>query len=469
MKKKTPPPDLSKLSHEEKDSMILTLLERLDALEARMGKNSHNSSKPPSSDGLAKKTSSLRGKSDKKVGGQKGHKGTTLSQAQHVDETVNHPLPTHCLRCQQPLPDDGAQVLEKRQVFDIPITSCRVTEHRVLECICQSGQSHTSQFPVNVTQTAQYGPNLRALGVQLTQGQLLPFARAAQLIHDLYGVAVSPGTLVLWVAQASAALSEKANWIASQLGTEPLLHADESGVRGDGKLHWLHVVATSDYTWYAIHQKRGMDAIKEQAILPRHKGVLIHDCWQPYWQLECQHALCNAHLLRELTYVKELTKQAWPKKMIDFLLNANKLCEAAREKQFAFKPDDVAAFSTLYEEILREGEALHPAATKTGEKRGRVKQSVAFNLLSRLRQYSKAVLLFISDPTVPFTNNLGERAIRMPKVKQKISGCFRTIDGAYNFTVIRSCLDTFHKQGQSMLEVLRQAFYGETVMLVLVG
>ncbi len=449
--------------------MILTLLARLAALEARLGKNSHNSSKPPSSDGLAKKTTSLRGKSDKKVGGQKGHKGTTLRQSEHVVEIVNHPLPTHCLRCQQPLPLDGAQVLEKRQVFDIPMVACHVIEHRALECICQCGQLHSSQFPASVAQAVQYGPNLRALGVHLTQGQLLPFARTAQLIHDLYGVSVSPGTLVLWVAQASAALSSQANWIANQLCTEPLLHADESGVRVDGKLHCLHVVATSDYTWYGVHQKRGMDAIQDQAILTRHNGVLIHDCWKPYWQLDCEHALCNAHLLRELTYVRELTKQAWPQRMIDFLLNANTLCEAAREKQFAFKPDDVAAFGMLYDEILQEGEALHPAAVKTGGKRGRVKQSVAFNLLNRLRQHSKAVLLFIAAPSVPFTNNLGERAIRMPKVKQKISGCFRTLDGAHNFAVIRSCLDTFHKQGHSMLEVLRQAFYGELIMPVPAG
>ena len=209
-----------------------------------------------------------------------------------------------------------------------------------------------------------------------------------------------------------------------------------------------------------------MEAIEAHGILPKRIGVLVHGCWAPYWQLEDSiHALCNAHLLRELLYVQEITGQAWPQSMMTLLLNANKLCEAARRKQITFSADDVAAFRTLYDAIVNEGEQLNPMAVKPACLRGPVKQSVAFNLLKRFRLYADAVLLFIADHAVPFTNNIGERAVRMPKVKQKISACFRTVLGAENFCVIRSCLDTLRKQGHGMLDVLRRAFNGDPIQL----
>lgn len=238
------------------------------------------------------------------------------------------------------------------------------------------------------------------------------------------------------------------------------MHVDESGLRVDGKLHWLHVVANDTHTWYGVHAKRGMDAIEAQAILPAYQGILVHDCWQPYWQLDCVHALCNAHLLRELVYVQEITQEQWPQQMTDLLINASKISAATHAQNIPMTQHDVAAFSTLYDAILREGEQRHPEAPKPFGKRGRPKQSIAFNLLRRLREHADAVLLFIANPIVPFTNNLAERAVRTPKVKQKISGCFRSFDGADHFTVIRSCLDTLKKQGYGMLDVLRRAFNG---------
>lgn len=456
-------PDLSKLTHAEKDELILILFARLEALESMVRKDSHNSSKPPSSDGLTKKTRSLRVASGKKVGGQIGHKGTTLKQVEQPTQTVYHPLPAQCDRCHNPLPQDKAGVSERRQVFDVPATACDVIEHRTLELVCQCGQSHVSTFPVGVTQAVQYGPNLRAVGVHLTQGQLLPFVRAAQLIRDLYGIAVSPSTLVSWVDEASSALDSTAALIADQLRNAALLHADESGLRVASKLHWLHIAASETHTWYGVHARRGMEAIEAHGILPNRLGVLVHDCWAPYWQLDCIHALCNAHLLRELVYVKELTGHIWPQRMKDFLLNANDVCEAARQKQITLSTVDIAAFGSLYDAILCEGERLNPEVAKPASKRGRAKQSIAFNLLRRMRQHTDAVLLFIRDPAVPFTNNLGERAVRMPKVKQKISGCFRTLAGAENFCVIRSCLDTLRKQGHGMLDVLQRAFAGDPI------
>jgi transposase len=465
MIQKQPLPDLSTMTHGEKDALILMLLARLEVLESLVRKDSHNSSKPPSSDGLAKKTRSLRGASDKKVGGQIGHEGTTLKRVAQATEIVCHPLPAQCDYCNKPLPLKNACVSETRQVFDIPATAYDVIEHRTLRLVCRCGKTHVSIFPAEVTEAVQYGPNIRALGVHLTQGQMLPFARARELLQDLYGLPVSPGTLVSWVGEARAALQGTADLIADQLRVAPLVHADESGLRVAAKLHWLHIAANESHTWYGVHARRGMQAIEAHGILPKLLGVLVHDCWAPYWQLDCIHALCNAHLLRELVYVKEITTQAWPQKMMDLLLNANELCESARQHEIELPAEDMATYLALYDMILCEGELANPELVKQpgAGKRGRSKQSIAFNLLRRLRQHADSVLLFIRDPSVPFTNNLGERAVRMPKVKQKISGCFRTLDGAENFAVIRSCLDTLRKQGHGMLEVLRRAFTGNPI------
>ncbi|PIL41165.1 IS66 family transposase [Massilia psychrophila] len=458
MPPKPPRPDLTQLSDTDKERLIDALFARLDAVEAKLGTNSDNSSKPPSSDGLAKKTSSLRESSGKKVGGQKGRKGTTLRQAEQPDEVVKHPLPGQCERCHAALPTQHARVWARRQVVDVPTVAFNVVEHHALALTCACGQFHTSSFPGGVSESVQYGPNVRALGVHLTQGQMLPYARAAELIHDVYGLAVSPGTLVAWVAEVSAALQETANLIASQLSAAQLVHADESGLRVAGKLHWLHIAANETHTWYGMHGKRGMAAIEEHGILAGRTGVLVHDCWAPYCRLDdSTHALCNAHLLRELLYAKETTGQPWAQAMTDFLLNANKLCTAARERQIVFSADDVRALRTVYDNIVREGERANRVAS------GRVKQSTTVNLLRRFRQYGDAVLRFVGNFVVRFTNNAAERVVRMPKVKQKVSGCFRTLDGAEYFCVIRSCLDTLRKQGHNMLAVLQQAFAGTPI------
>lgn len=466
MPPKPPRIDLQQLSESDKDRLIEALFARMDALEAKLGMNSENSSKPPSSDGLAKKpkkTSSLRGKSDKTVGGQPGHKGSTLKRVAEPSETVDHHLPGRCSRCHHALPLEMAQVLERRQVFDVPTAEFDVIEHRTYTVRCACGQRHDSVFPAEVSETVQYGPNVRALGVHLTQGQMLPYARAAELISELYGLPVSPATLLAWVREASAALQGTADVIAGQLHHAPVLSADESGMRVDGKLHWLHVAATATLTWYGMHEKRGVDAMAAHGILPKRVGILVHDCWAPYWKLDDGlHALCNAHLLRELLYVQQLTGRKWPTALAEMLLNAQRLTVAARQKQQPLDADTVAAFAAVYDDIVREGEQLHPVILKPNGKPGA--QSEAHNLLRRFRLHADAILRFIADPSVPFTNNVAERAVRMPKVKQKISGCFRTVDGANNFCVIRSCLDSLRKQGHSMLDVLRQAFIGAPIM-----
>lgn len=466
MPPKPPRPDLTKLSESDKDWLIDALFARLDAVEAKLGMNSENSSKPPSSDGLAKKpkkTNSLRGKSDKSVGGQPGHKGNTLKRAAEPTETVEHHLPRQCIRCHNALPLEMAQLLERRQVFDVPAVGFDVIEHRTYTVACSCGQQHDSTFPVAVSEAVQYGPTVRALGVHLTQGQMLPYARAAELITELYGLSVSPATLLAWVGEARAALQGTADLIAWKLRHAPVLSADESGLRVDGKLHWMHVAATNELTWYGLHEKRGLEAFTAHGILPKRLGVLVHDCWAPYWKLDDGlHALCNAHLLRELLYVQQLTGQTWPTAMTELLLGAQRLTNAARRQQRPLDADTAAAFATVYDDIVRQGEQLHPAILKPNGKPG--KQSDAHNLLRRFRLHTDSILRFIADPSVPFTNNVAERAVRMPKVKQKISGCFRTVLGADNFCVIRSCLDSLRKQGHSMLDVLRQAFIGTPIM-----
>jgi transposase len=463
-------PDLSSFSHEQKDALIRMLfpliaeVRRLSArvaeLEARLSKDSHNSSKPPSSDGLAKKSTSPNVPSGKKPGGQPGRLGKTLERSAHVDTVINHPLPQHC-ECGAALAVASARLHEQRQVIDIPVASYHVTEHRTWQSRCTCGQVHQSEFPAAVTEAVQYGPNVRALAVHLTHGQLLPLGRSAQLITELYGLSVSSGTVHAWSDQAAQLLLPEVARIARMLMGLPVVHADESGLRVAGRLHWLHTVASDQLTWYGAHAQRGLPAFKDHGILLNLIGTAVHDCWGPYWRLLCAHGLCNAHLLRELTFQRETTRQRWPKRMIDLLIRARDHCETARQQnKAALSPWRTRRIFRDYNAILDQALTRNPRAEQQVKRRGRIKQSVAFNLINRMRGHAEAVLRFVTDLRVPFTNNLAERAIRMPKVKQKISGCFRTMAGAQTFCTIRSYLDTMHKQGHNMFEVLRQTYIG---------
>jgi transposase len=463
-------PNLSSLSHAQKDDIIRMLfpliaeVQRLSAriveLEARLSKDSHNSSKPPSSDGLAKKSNSANVPSGKKPGGQLGRVGKTLERSAHVDTVIDHPLPQHCA-CGAALAGSAARLREQRQVIDIPVAHYHVTEHRTWQTRCTCGRVHQSDFPQAVTESVQYGPNVRALAVHLTHGQLLPLARSAQLISELYGLGVSPGTLHAWSDQAAQLLLPEVARIAQLLIGLPVVHADESGLRVASRLHWLHTVASNQLTWYGVHAQRGLPAFKDHGILLNLMGTAVHDCWGPYWRLLCEHGLCNAHLLRELTFQRETTRQRWPKRMIDLLIRARDYCEAARQQNKAsLSARRIRRIFRDYNAILGQALTRNPRAERQVKRRGRVKQSLAFNLIQRMCEHAQAVLRFVTDLRVPFTNNLAERAIRMPKVKQKISGCFRTLEGAQTFCTIRAYIDTMHKQGHNMFEVLRLTFIG---------
>ena len=472
-------PDLSRLSVAEKDELIRALFEqvkqmgrltvmvqalsaRVQELEAQLRKDSHNSSKPPSSDGLAKKPKSLRESSGRKPGGQTGHEGTTLKRVATPDVTVRHPLPKRCDRCGEHLDAQADALIEdRRQVFDLVQPVVQVTEHLGYELVCRCGQRHRSIFPANVTAPVQYGPVIKSTLVYLTQGQLLPMKRTAQIVSDLFGVKLSAGSVHTSIVQAAQALVPSVMQIAAAVIASPVVHFDETGQRVGARLRWLHSAGTTVLTLYGAHDKRGKIAMDEFGILPIFKGTAVHDGWISYRDYACTHGLCNAHHLRELIFLEETAQQTWPRKMIDLLLRAKDHADAAKQAQRPVASEQINALRRQYKAILAQGEADNPRLARAKIKqRGRIKQSPAANLLLRLREHADDVLRFLTDARVPFDNNLAERDIRMPKLKQKTSGCFRTVTGAESFCTIRSYLATLRKQGRNVFHALTIAFQG---------
>ncbi len=447
-----------------KNDEVKALTDELAILKVRMGKDSHNSSKPPSTDGLGKKTKSLRKPSGKPSGGQKGHKGSTLAWVQKPTRTIVCPLPESCDGCGKPLQQEAAQVSEKRQVIDVPPVEVETTEYQTLTAACQHcGRVHTSLFPPAVTERIQYGPRIKAISVLLTQWHNLPYLRTSKLMSSLFNVNVSQGSLCKWVEKTANLALPQVESIKTIVINSPVANADESGIRVEKKLLWVHTVTTETATWYGIHPKRGIEAIKELDVLPNYTGILVHDCFSSYWKLSCQHALCNAHLLRELIAIEEETKQKWPQQLAKFLIASNQLRLAAHLQGRPLSAEAIHALTTHYEGILTEGEALNPRKTKRINQRGRIKQTDATNLLGRLRDHANEVLHFLRNPNVPFTNNTGERAFRMPKGKQKIAGCFRSAEGAQYYFTIRAYLDTMYKQGHDVFDVLLNLFWGTPI------
>jgi transposase len=455
--------DLSSLTHAEKDTLILELQAKVAKLEeiikelqARLAMNSRNSSKPPSSDGLGKPNpKSLREKSGKKSGGQPGNPGKTLMRVENPDHVVVHAPPMVCDTCAASLPEPV--VVETRQVFDLPEIRHEVTEHQVLQTQCRCGKLHRGAFPEDVSAPVQYGPRVLATAVYLTNQQMMPLQRTTEAIDDLFGLSVSEATVVAACAEAETRLQPTVDAIAASLQKVPVVHADESGMRINGSLHWMHVAVTGLVTWIGVHKKRGWEGMDALKILSAFFGILVHDGWKAYRLLQCLHALCNAHHLRELIALYE-QGQGWAGRMIDLLRSA---CHEVNQTVDAVLNDERRQwYRAEYDKILNDGDRDHPRIPPSG-KRGRTKQSKATNLLGRLREHADDVWRFASNPNVPFTNNLAEQAIRMPKVKQKVSGGFRTEAGAKNFCVIRSYLATMRKQNVNLFQALTSTFQGE--------
>jgi transposase len=473
-------PDLSELSPSEKDELIRLLWSMLQGqskqvaalqgqvadLQSRRNKNSRNSSKPPSSDGLNKPApKSLRIAGQNPTGGQKGHPGHTLCQAAQPDQVVIHDVPDQCQSCHLKLP--FAYVAETRQVFDLPILQFEVIEHHAMQSICSCGHVHTGQFPAGVNATVQYGPRAQAAMVHLNLNHAVSVQRTAALMQDFFGLSVSQATVVKAAQAGAEHLRPTVQDIGQAIVDAAVAHADESGLRVAKKLHWLHVLVTDTLTWMGCHPKRGGEAFESLALLQQFKGVLVHDGWLPYKALACQHALCNQHHLRELTYLLEELGQAWAGDMIELLTHANHQdnlnCLDGKAPIYESKKyqSEVRDLRALYDAILAQAQAENPIALSTG-KRGRPKQSKATNLIGRLRDYSDDVWRFMTQANVPFTNNRAEQTVRMPKVKQKVSGCFRTPQGAQDYCIIRSYCATMHKQGANIFESLVGAFKGTT-------
>ena len=427
----------------------------------RSRKDSHNLSKPPSSDGLSKKPKSLRQSSGRKPGGQAGHPGSTLKRVANPDVILKHPLPEHCEGCGAHLGAQSAAPNEvRRQVFDLLKPVLQVTEHRGLEVQCRCGHLHRSVFPIDVSAPVQYGPVIKSTLVYLTQQQLLPMERTTQVLSDLFGVKLSAGSVQASIAQAAQALAPAVERIAAAVSAAPVAHFDETGQRVGARLRWLHTACTPLLTWYGAHDKRGQIAMNAFGILPAFGGVAVHDGLASYREYDCTHGLCNAHHLRELIYLEETTSQTWPRSMIDFLCRAKDRADAARLAQQPLTKAQLRALRRQYEAILTQGERDNPRRARSNRLRGRIKQSIAANLLLRLRRHADDVLRFLADLRAPFDNNQAERDIRMPKLKQKTSGCFRTIAGAESFCTIRAYLATLRKQGRDVFQALILAFQG---------
>jgi transposase len=429
------------------------LRERLADLERRLGLNSGNSGKPPSSDGPKKppRVSSLREPSGKKTGGQKGHPGTTLRRTETPDATVDH-YPEACMACGEPLTAAMAKGHVARQVFDLPEpTPLIVTEHRAYDCCCAScGTQTRAAFPEGVSAPVQYGKRIGAFVLYLLHYQLLPEQRLAALMADLFGVKLVTATIARISQDCAHRFRDFADAVRDHVAAAPVKHMDETGFRIGGKTQWLHIASTVWLTFYRVSAKRG-------SLLPKVTGIVVHDHWKPYYTMTgVLHALCNAHHLRELKALVEIEKEDWARKMQRLLRRACHATNLAREQAVPLSAALIALLDRGYDAILAEGLAFHQAqpALAKARRRGRLPRRVGHNLLLRLSTRKQDVLRFLTDPGVPFTNNLAEQDGRMMKLRQKISGGFRSEDGAKDFAVIRSVLSTARKQGWNMLQTL---------------
>ena len=434
-------------------SIIDVLIMLVSVLLNRATLNSHNSSKPPSSDPNRKKNK--RTKTGKPSGGQQCHVGTTLQTIADPDHITVIKVDRRTL----PKGEYRDVGFETRQVFDIDISRC-ITEYQAQILEDESGQRFVAPFPDGVTKAVQYGNQLKAHAVYLSQYQLLPYKRVQEYFSDQLNMPVSEGSLYNFNHQAFTQLAEFEQISQDQLAQADVNHADETGININGKRHWLHCTSNDLWTHYFPHQKRGKEAMDTINILPRFHGILCHDHWKPYYRYAFTHALCNAHHLRELTRADEQDHQQWANDMEQLLREINRTVNQAGG---ALAHDEAEAIRHRYRMLLKQAEIeCPPPRPPPGKpKRGKLKRSKARNLLERLRNYEDDVLRFMENPRVPFTNNRGENDIRMTKVQQKISGCFRSMTGAMISCRIRGYLSSCRKQGMSATQAMNLVFEGK--------
>jgi transposase len=438
------------------ESENAALKDRLSEIERRLGLHSGNSGKPPSSDGLARpaRTGSLRGKSGKKMGGQAGHAGATLERVASPDAVSEH-RPEACSGCGESLREAEDAGTESRQVFEISAPVPVVTEHRAPALLCpRCGLRNKADFPKDVGAPVQYGPRVKAAASYLSAVHFIPEKRRSDLFGDLFGLPVSAASLAGFDAQAAEILAPRQEAVLAGLKAAPVKHLDETGVRIGGKTEWLHVVGNGEATHYRVSPKRG-------DLLSGVSGIAVHDHWRPYFTMEgVTHALCNAHILRELKALIDVDKEPWAKRMARLLRRACRVAKAcSREGGEGAAGPPRETLRRLYDRIAAKGKAFHESLPPFAAppKRGMTKRRPGHNLARRLERHKEDVLRFLADPAVPFTNNRAEQDIRMMKVKQKVSGGFRTVQGAEIFCILRGFLSTAKKQGHNPFVALAEA------------
>jgi len=449
------------------DSLTLevsSLKAEVKTLKGKLSKNSNNSSKPPSSDGYSKPApKSLRKKSGKSSGGQRGHKGHTLRMVDEPDFTVEYKV-TVCTHCSADLSQTPVADIERRQVFDLPPITLQVTEHQAQIKHCSTcGEKNKAVFGEGIQKGTQYGTQIQAILTYFSQYQLLPYQRTQEMFQDLFNIKLSQGTIKNTLSRGANGLNQFSEQLKETLLASPVNYFDETGLRVDKTLNWLHVASNEQLTYYTIHKKRGKEAMDEMNILPNYQGYAVHDHWKSYYHYHCEHVLCNAHHLRELTFIEEQYKQRWAVKMKQCLLGIKRAVdEAILSGKESLTAPQILGFEHYYDSIAFEARQEIPILAKPErKKRGRVKKHKSHNLLNRLIEHKREVLAFMNNFMLPFDNNLAERDIRMTKLKQKISGCFRSEAGGDIFCSLRSYLSTVKKQGINRLDALTDLFNGK--------
>jgi len=445
---------------EEKDispalkSSLEVLLLLVSLLANRFGLNSKNSSTPPAADPNREKTS--RAKGVRKPGGQPGRSGASLQRVNDPDVIKEIKVDARAL------PEGNYRQIgfESRQIVDLDISRI-VTEYRAQVLEDEAGKRYVAPFPSHVSRPVQYGSGVKINAVYMSQFQLIPYNRVADHLLEQMQIPVSVGSIHNFNQDAFLRLELFDRWVRKQLAASSLLHADETGINISGNRNWLHSASNKELTFFYPHSKRGAEALDEIGIIPEFNGTLCHDHWKPYYRYSCSHALCNAHHLRELERAWEQDEQKWARDMILLLKEINKATEVAGGCLNDF---DAGIYRKRYRSLLEEADKQCPPPdeSKRNGRRGRLARSKSRNLLERLRDFETDVLRFMVEEEVPFSNNLAENDLRMTKVQQKISGCFRSPEGAHMFCRIRSYISTCRKQGVTASVALRLLFEGKS-------
>ncbi|TVM02564.1 MAG: hypothetical protein CV087_09395 [Candidatus Brocadia sp. WS118] len=446
------------------ESKVQQLEARIKELEDQASKNSRNSSKPPSSDEFDKPApKSQRQKTGRKAGGQNGHGGANLKMAENPNVEERYKVEV-CACCQKSLRRQKADFIESRQVYDLPPLELIITEHQAEVKRCSCGHVNRAGFPAGVNHYVQYGPNIKSLLVYMQDYQLLPYERTKEFVQDIFGHQLSTGTLYNIRQHAFEQLATFEERLKALLTIAVVAGFDEAGIRITAQRLWLHSCPTAQHAYYEAHAKRGQVAMDDIGILPNFEGIAIHDFWKSYYHYNCGHGLCNAHLLRELAFIKGRFKQGWADELAGLLLKMKAAKErAVAQGKLSLSPATLSRYRRLYDAIVQKGLNANPFKPPPGRKRGRDKKTKPRNLIERFRDYAGDVLRFLYDFKVPFDNNFSERDIRMMKVKQKISGCFRSFDGAKFFARIRSFIVTARKQNVNVFKALRNLFMDNSI------